>query len=107
MLDALIFGYDQNDAALMDQPANQSVYGVFEHLDDGGFWAPFAILSRDPSNDSIAMHGLEHFARGDEHVVTTCIRPDEAKTIAMTHQFAGELQVFSCLGRWRSRLIGV
>jgi hypothetical protein len=86
VLNALIFGHDQQNAPLIDKPADEIAIGVLDYLKDDSLGPAPSVGAHNSGANPVTVHGLKHFFGRNEDIVATCIRPHKSEAIAMADQ---------------------
>jgi len=90
VLDALVLRHDDVDATLVEEAPDQHLVGPLGDLDDGALGASPVIGADLLDQHPVAMHGLLHLARRQEHVGLAIVADQEAEAVAMSLDPAGD-----------------
>ena len=90
LADALVFRGDQPHAVLIEQAPDDVAVGARRHFDDRAFEAAAAVGTGDLGHHAVAMQHFLHLFIGQEQVFARLVRNDEAETVAVRADFAGD-----------------
>ncbi len=85
---ALVLGRHHQRAALRQQPADHVAVGPLQHLDDLPLRTPAAVIADHAHQCAVAMHGLLHFALGQEDVGLAVVADEEAVAVPVADHAA-------------------
>ena len=91
VLDALVFGNDDEDTAFAEQPTDQSLGAALGDFDDRAFWLAAVVGPGRLDQHAVTVQDLEHLLRREPDVGAAAIVADqEAVAVAMTHDAPGD-----------------
>lgn len=73
VLNALVFGDDKGHTAFMNKPAHQPTDRMLKNFFNNSLGPAATVGAREPCRDTIAVHGLKHFARRDKNIIAALI----------------------------------
>ena len=90
LLDALVLGDHDGDAALVQQAADELVGAALDDLDDLAFGTAAAVGPGDPGEHAVAVQHLAHLVLGQHEVLGAVVADQEAEAVAMALHLPGE-----------------
>ena len=88
VLDALIFGGQNQHAPFLHQAAHHGPVVVLRHLDDLAFRPPPVVRPHAAHQHPVTMHDLGHLARRQEDVGAAIVRQHETEAVSMPRHAA-------------------
>ena len=88
VLDALVFGHDDGDAAFVEQAADELVGAALDNLDDLALGAAAAVGAGDARQDAVAMQHLAHLVLGEHEILAGIVADQESEAVAMALHLA-------------------
>ena len=88
VLDALIFGSEDQHAPFLHQAAHHGPVVVLRHLDDLAFRPPPVVRPHAAHQHPVTVHDLGHFTRRQEDVGAAIVRQHETEAVSMPRHAA-------------------
>ena len=89
LVDLAVLRFDEPDAALFMEPADNFAIGASEYVDDFALGTTAAVVADALGTHAIAVQNLAHLARRKEQIVAALVRYKEAKSIGVSLHGAG------------------
>ncbi len=94
LIDALVLGDQEPDAAILVEPPDDFAVGAREHVDDRAFGPAAAVNAGRPHRDAIAVQGPAHLCGRQEDVGATIVGHEKAIAIWMAlHRSADQVEL--------------
>ena len=88
LVDPLVLGDDEHDAALLEQATHHLVIHAFDHLDDLAFGTAAPVGAGLAHGHAVAVQRLVHLARAQEIVFAAGVRHEEAEAVRVALHLA-------------------